>query len=75
MSVNVIYECDGCSRKSEPVRMGRKFKGISGRSHGFGVYVYDQPKDMAPKGWTAFDHIGCCYCPTCTDELFPEEDV
>lgn len=73
MSVKVIYECDGCEIKSELIRLGRQFKGVCGRTYGFGRYAYDQPQDKAPEGWIAYDLIGCCYCPECTNELFPEE--
>ena len=73
MSVKIIYECDGCIERSEPIVMGREFKGITGRNYGFGSYKYEQPKDHAPKGWIAYDSIGCCYCPDCANELFPPE--
>jgi len=75
MSIKVIYACDGCNNKSEPITLSRKFKGISGRSYGIGTYIYSQPKDHAPKGWIPYDLIGCCYCPDCVNSMDSEQET
>ncbi len=72
----VTFHCGGCEAKTqgtEPIR--RKFHSmfnIGGHNAGLGQYKWETPADVVPEGWVASDQIGCTYCPTCADDIWPE---
>ena len=71
MSVTVNFSCGGCDAKAKGTTfLKRTFHGLNGKSYGFGHWHFDQPQDVAPDGWIAFDpYTGCCYCPKCWAEI------
>jgi len=71
MTVQVLFECGGCSATAKGTHwLTREFVSVSGRSYGIGSYHYSTPQDVAPDGWIAFDpYTGCCYCPSCWSEI------
>ena len=75
MGVTVTFSCGGCFKKTEGTdRLSRQFVSITGRSYGFGSYVYNKSQDVAPEGWVAFDPFtGMCYCPECWAEIERED--
>jgi hypothetical protein len=76
VSVTAHYACDGCSATAEAGPLLRRFEAaFSGRSYGFGRYVYDTVESVAPAGWMTFDpYTGCCYCPDCWSSIVAESD-
>jgi hypothetical protein len=71
MGVNIQFVCDGCEKDTPGERsLRRKFQGITGKSYGFGSYLYETPEDVKPDGWVSFDpYTGCCYCPSCWENI------
>ncbi len=72
MPVTVEYECDGCFAKAKGTEFLRtEFRGITGRSHGFGSYQpVNTPTSVAPEGWWPFDpYTQLCYCPGCRAKI------
>ena len=66
MSVHVVFKCDGCDARTDPVRVDSRFVSLSGRSWGFGSWQPERIDGLAPEGWVAWDpYTGCCYCPEC----------
>lgn len=56
MSVIVKFSCDGCATQANGT-------GILSRRN-------QDPQQIAPKGWMAFDpYTGCCYCPMCWGKI------
>ena len=71
MSVRLLLECSGCDAKAEGTgRLRRKFVSFSGRDHGFGYWVVQDPEELTPEGWVMFDpYTNATYCPTCWAEI------
>jgi hypothetical protein len=74
VGIGFVYSCGGCDARQEVQAPPREFISINGRGYGFGHFEYPSPADCAPKGWTAYDIIGCTYCPDCSRELFGSGD-
>ena len=65
MSVEVVYQCDGCDATTQATLRSR-FVSFSGRDSGFGSVVEDKASGVAPEDWVAFDpYTFCTYCPAC----------
>lgn len=75
MTVKLLLTCDGCPDTTAEAKIERRFLSFNGRGYGWGVYRIDELEEVAPDGWTLFDLIGATYCPTCTDELFGDDDA
>lgn len=70
MSTYCIYQCGGCDAEAKSRALSRRFESVSGRSYGFGRWIYDTPESVAPAGWVVFDpYTGCTYCPSCWREI------
>lgn len=75
MSVRLMFECDGCTAKSDGTgRMVRKFQPVAERTEGFDVWRWvASPEELAPEGWIAADPwTSCCYCPKCWQEIMED---
>lgn len=75
--VDITFDCNGCDEKVTPARqyVGRKFRGINGKDHGFGVWVWDGP-DLAalyPDQWQEDPLTSADYCPKCAAEIWGED--
>ena len=56
MSISVKFSCDGCDTQANGTGI------LSKRNQ--------NPQQVAPKGWIAFDpYTGCCYCPKCVAQI------
>ena len=70
MSVKVMFECEGCLKKTEFAAVQSHFESFSGQDYGFGVGRQSQISDLVPDGWVAFDsHTSCTYCPVCWQDI------
>lgn len=77
MTINVLFECGGCSAKAQgtaPLR--REFRSYSGRAYGIGGTVnVNTIEDVTPEGWVAFDpYTYATYCPDCWAQIIAEDD-
>jgi hypothetical protein len=68
VTVKIILSCDGCHTETGPHRLPhREFHGVTGKSHGFGVWKEPELDDAVPAGWVRSDpYTGC---PTCWAEI------
>jgi len=77
--IKVNFSCDGCHVETMGTDfLHSQFKGITGKSHGFGHWEHDKAEDVCPEGWIAFDpYTQCTYCPECWAEIFaiPEKST
>lgn len=71
MSIRILFTCDGCYTEYQPIHLGpRIFRGVNGKSYGFGSYEYPTVRENAPEGWQAYDPFtGMCYCPVCWSSI------
>lgn len=73
----IQFSCSGaCGATAEYSQLvSRRFHGINGKDHGFGVWRWNLPdlSTLLPEDWVS-DPLSCAdYCPKCAAEVWPDQ--